>query len=472
MSDRPTGFVRAAGVLAALLFAAAGARACDTPVYQYSMYEWRPDAYQVRYFHRAGEAGDASVNDRLRQAAPANLSFQAVAVSADGAVAPEHAAAWRGRSLSDLPLHVISAPGHGIIFAGRLDAEAAGHLLDSPRRRELAGELSRGRAGVLLVLTDPSTGDGDRVLRVARAAAAEASDGDRRVGVVSVRRDDPAERWFVRQLLAVEEDLADLAGSMVFGAFGRGRVLPPFVGAGVTAQGMRDLIAFIHGPCACELKAANPGLDLLMSWNWTERLPQWAAGSASQPGFMLFDFQVDPDAEGSGQAARVDPDAPAAPVTAAAPAEARAVTEARGTSSAATSAARTTAPATRVASTPAPEPEHARERPAPAATAAAPPAPPAATPPSPAAAELEAQEPITAQAPTPRLIARVPELPTTGQARLAAQAAAAEEDAFSGSLAARLGVIGLVLAALAGGGTLLLRRVRAGTDGGSAGNDG
>ncbi len=463
---RLTRATRTITVIVTALAAAGALQACDTPVYQYSMYEWRPDRYEVRYFYRAGEqsAADAAANDCLRAANLANLSFHAVEVAADGTVARQHATAWRGHRTSELPLHVVSAPGHGPIFADRLDAAAAEQLVDSPGRRELAGELSAGRAGVLVVLLDPAAGDGERVLQVARDAVAESADGERRVGLVSVDRTDPAEQWLVRQLLVVEDDLTDIAGSMVFGAFGRGHVLPPFVGKGVTPQGMRDLIAFIHGPCACELKTANPGLDLLMSWDWDGRLPQWATASATQPGFVLFDFTAEPDEGTPDRAAPVDPAPPDResadpPVTD--PAQLR--TDSGGAAGP-RSAHTTTQPApvrvTPPAATVEPPP---RTRPANAASdASAPTPPPAPEPEQPPAAATpdtapQSAPPSTPAAQPPRLVARVPDLPTAGQARLANRLPA-EESSFAAVLALRLGLTLLAVLVVAVAGHLVLSR--------------
>jgi hypothetical protein len=62
---------------------------------------------------------------------------------------------------------------------------------------------------------------------------------------------------------------------MLFGVFGRGHVLEPFVGRGVSKSNLLDLIGFMRGPCACEIKAEAPGTDLLMACNWDERLAAW-----------------------------------------------------------------------------------------------------------------------------------------------------------------------------------------------------
>jgi hypothetical protein len=69
--------------------------------------------------------------------------------------------------------------------------------------------------------------------------------------------------------MTVEPDLAGLVDQpMVFGVYGRARVLEPFVGKGITVDNLTQLVDFVTGACSCQVKDANPGLDLLTTWNW------------------------------------------------------------------------------------------------------------------------------------------------------------------------------------------------------------
>jgi hypothetical protein len=57
---------------------------------------------------------------------------------------------------------------------------------------------------------------------------------------------------------------------MAFAVFGRGRALFPLIGAGITAENIRDEHArFLIGPCTCKVKEQNPGVDLLFAADWT-----------------------------------------------------------------------------------------------------------------------------------------------------------------------------------------------------------
>jgi len=55
---------------------------------------------------------------------------------------------------------------------------------------------------------------------------------------------------------------------MVFAFFGRGRVMPPIIGAGINADVLQEDATFLIGPCSCQIKDQNPGFDMLMQVNW------------------------------------------------------------------------------------------------------------------------------------------------------------------------------------------------------------
>jgi hypothetical protein len=85
---------------------------------------------------------------------------------------------------------------------------------------------------------------------------------------------DGSEPSLVEMLLHSESDLADRADPMVFPVFGRGRALLPLVGAGITAENVRDSATFLVGPCSCQVKELNPGFDLLLKDEWDKLISQ------------------------------------------------------------------------------------------------------------------------------------------------------------------------------------------------------
>ena len=296
---------RGAWLLAGLLTACVAVYACDTPVYEYTIHNWARDYYQIRYFYSGQEdAADVQVNDYLggagqRAGGSANLSFASVDVdSLDPNQSPSHQRAWNRHKSERLPFYLVTSPRGAEVFVGHLDLNASRTMLDSPKRGELAEQLSEGKQGVLVTLLGQSGKENTEARTAVRDVVAVADERGLDVAVMEVSRSDPAEQWFVRQLLSIEDDLKDIPRPMVFGAFGRGYVVPPYVGKGITVRNLSDLVAFINGPCACEIKAANPGTDLLTDWNWDAHLAGWAGGTESQPQFVIFDVEEEEEPDG------------------------------------------------------------------------------------------------------------------------------------------------------------------------------
>jgi hypothetical protein len=87
--------------------------------------------------------------------------------------------------------------------------------------------------------------------------------------LLRLKRSDPAEAALVAMLTHVEDDLGEYVQEpMVFPVFGRGRVLEPLIGGGVTPRNAMEQAGYLCGACSCEVKEQNPGMDLMMAVNW------------------------------------------------------------------------------------------------------------------------------------------------------------------------------------------------------------
>jgi hypothetical protein len=86
--------------------------------------------------------------------------------------------------------------------------------------------------------------------------------------ILRVSRTDAAERMFVRLLTQCDKDLHDTKQPVVFPVFGRGRALCALTGKNLNAQAYREVSEFLTGPCSCQVKDANPGVDLLLAADW------------------------------------------------------------------------------------------------------------------------------------------------------------------------------------------------------------
>lgn len=116
---------------------------------------------------------------------------------------------------------------------------------------------------------EPSDDDGDGDPTDLLGQAAEPQEAALRLAQMKLDRSDESEQWLLRSLMAIEPDLYDFVDKpMVFAAYGRGRAMEPYIGDGITVENLIDCVMFLSGPCSCMVKDQNPGVDLLVKFDW------------------------------------------------------------------------------------------------------------------------------------------------------------------------------------------------------------
>lgn len=308
--------MRAPGLIAATVLLLEGAAfACSVPVFRYALEHWPADPYRLTVFHR-GELG-ADARELLPADGLANARLELVDL--DDKPAPDMLDLWCHQKADTLPWVVarfpVSTGIDTIVTAGPL-SEVMQRLLDSPTRREIVDRLAAGESAVWLLLESGDRNKDDAaealiarrleylmgVLTLPRLDEQDIVNGlvsiaeeDLRLAfsVLRLARDDPEEGAFVQMLLHSERDLAGLQEPMVFPVFGRGRALYALVGAGIRHETIDEAASFLIGKCSCQVKERNPGVDLLMSADWStvaktspelaRRLPTLAALGDAAP---------------------------------------------------------------------------------------------------------------------------------------------------------------------------------------------
>lgn len=287
---------------------------CNIPVFRYAFDHWQSDPYRLTIYH-AGSLEDGVVKELAREAqseARGGPPLWIVDTIEGQPEAPADPAAGRATS-PPLPMAVIRYPASSQIdrpiWTGPLEALSIARLRESPARAELVWRLAAGESAVWIFLIsgqDARDRAAETTLRQEisrlekelklppRTSAPEDAipDEDARplkiaFSVLPVNRQDPQEEFFVRMLLHTEGDLAGLNEPMAFLVFGRGRVLPGLVGRGINAENIQEAAEYVVGPCACQLKRDNPGVDLLLagSWGFPARVRPLAVGDPLvQPG--------------------------------------------------------------------------------------------------------------------------------------------------------------------------------------------
>lgn len=268
--------------LALVGLSAAVAHACEVPVFRYALERWAADPYEIVIFHQGSPTpGVGSIADALSAHGPANVQLRWIDATSP---LPPPLRELRDATLraGDMVLrHVRTGEA---IWSGPVAADRAGELLQSPARNTIAERLLDGDSAVwvLLEVGDPQRDDDAAALLEDELETLEDSlqlpvDSlalDISFSLLRVSRTDPQEQVLVGALLGSELDLAATQKPMAFPVFGRGRVLYALVGPGISAANIAEACAFLIGPCACEIKADNPGFDLPMAVDWTANVEQ------------------------------------------------------------------------------------------------------------------------------------------------------------------------------------------------------
>ena len=272
-----------------------GVRACDVPVYRYALERWPTERYELVVFHRGPlSEKQGQIVKWLEGSSGDHLDYANYTVrrtDLDSLAESPLRALWKSLGEPDPPWLAMSLPrgprpGQSI-WSGSLTKKSAGAIILSEARREIGRRILNGEAAVWVLVEsgDRRKDDAAAALLENRLAKLEktlklpvAVDGSSSTGAPDLRidfslirlsRSDPSEEVFIRMLMHCESDL-ELYTSwpMAFPVFGRGRVLYALVGEGITGENILEACAFLVGPCACEIKSLNPGLDLLMPVDW------------------------------------------------------------------------------------------------------------------------------------------------------------------------------------------------------------
>ena len=271
-----------------------GLQACNVPAFRYALERWPADPYQILVYDRSDPHGAAF--ELLRKGAPerngaANYSLNAIDVTT-----PEGKALAEQRGIVAYPWVEVYYPLHSQVrspvWSGPLTLDRARRILNSPSRSRLAQRLLSGEVAVWVLIKSGDYQKDRRALESLKTHLDWASATLRipdtgadvngnpikvtdfnsypvRFSLMEIARDDPEEELLVSALLKSEPDLGRYDEPKAFPIFGRGRALYALVGDGVREKNIREACESMLAWCSCDIKAQNPGTDLLVSADWS-----------------------------------------------------------------------------------------------------------------------------------------------------------------------------------------------------------
>jgi len=285
------------------------ARACNVPVFLYALQQWPADAYELVVYHQEGrippDAEQMLQEPRIGRHS-INLSIRRVA--ADSADGKRH---LQQNGVTTLPWMELYYPAHVHIaeplWSGPCTPAHLASIFHSPSRQQVSEKIVAGDAVVWILLTagDPRRDSQAAVLIKATLERAGQELVVPEIGTdingnpipvtdfknmpvsfsaITVDRSDPQEVVFVRMLLHSEPDLLSFDQPMAFPVFGRGRMMYALVGEGINEKNILEACRSAVAWCSCEIKALNPGVDLLLAADWSNpALARWVKKEAISP---------------------------------------------------------------------------------------------------------------------------------------------------------------------------------------------
>ncbi len=305
-----------------LLFGMGEVLACDSPVYRYALERWEGASFPVYCFR--GKRFETRHEGWLSALRTTNAKVTVVDVSqresrvgfdlyekygkgkplpfvvAFRPTTPETKAREAGGFSLPIPSqgHDASCPtcssalsGEStdpVLFSAPLDSPVGSNLPDSPARRTIADFLINGGIAAWVVL---KSGVQEKDVVFMRGlqerldqAQKEMIEPELRNGrirpewgratvqhILPLDKNDLHEMFFIHQLLD-GKSVDTVTEPIAFPIYGRRRVLTAIKLCDIEQNTVATWCSYLVGPCSCEVKAQNPGRDLIFSANWNERV--------------------------------------------------------------------------------------------------------------------------------------------------------------------------------------------------------
>jgi len=282
-------------LISLILFALAEIHACNVPVFRYALERWPADVYTVLVY-TDGNLEYESLSLLRKYAIDvdslSNFRIQTIDITSnDGARVAQI------NNIAETPWMQLYYPPNaqvrGLVWEGQYNEANVRRLVDSPSRAVLAKKLLGGDVAIWLFLNSGSSEKDNRARNILQRTVSRAEkelkipsvgvdingnpvqvddfvDYTVHFDIIEVDRENPTEQILLAMLLGSESDLIYYDEPMVFPVFGRGRALYAIVGEGITEQTVYEACRSVTAWCSCEIKAQHPGIDLLITTDWSQ----------------------------------------------------------------------------------------------------------------------------------------------------------------------------------------------------------
>lgn len=228
--------------------------ACTTKVSEWVLLNSFPDSYLLVFYNKGPlQEADREINKQLAlKLKSANVQFRTMTKESTG---PHYALYYDSR-----------------LFSEYADYKELNGIAFSPLRNKIASELMAGKLCVMVYLKCGNPEKDEKGMEVLKKTVAVSPFGGI-IPIMELDRNNIEEKHLVSMLLNVESDLKDIREPMLFGVFGRFRVLEPLLANGISEENINLMIDFFTADCSCVIKDDLPGINILFDGTWENPLP-------------------------------------------------------------------------------------------------------------------------------------------------------------------------------------------------------
>jgi len=271
------------------------ALACSTPVFRYAIERWEADPYRLMIFtdgeltasqeqtikdfkkyERYGFRQPPLIVESIECSELTNLSAKVWAEISTNCAAPSVAL-----------LYPPIMRDNSVIWVDELTSNALNRIVMSPARLETATRLLAGEAAVWLMIRGDDPEENQTVRNVLEAAHRNIENStvynedflqlvkeagreppELRFSVLEVDPTDPREAVLMAMLPLRSLEKTERSSPIVVPVFGQGRAVVVMINEFIADKYIERVAEFLTGACSCEVKALNPGFDILIPIDW------------------------------------------------------------------------------------------------------------------------------------------------------------------------------------------------------------
>ena len=270
--------------------------ACSKPVFRYALEKWDVDPYLVTivYKDKLSEEGKNVLN-YYKKFYDEERGIILSTYRVNDKLLPLNIRNIVSKYKKEkLPLVIVSYPPYYknnlIVGIYPLTMDAAKLLMEAVPGREVARRIMKGDAIVFLQLDcDNEKANQATAEKVEKEllkldekfnksdenneyiAEEEGYDNPKiHFSLIRISRKESRNIPFITMLLNSSKDFKEVKTPIIFPIFGRGRVLCGLYGEDINSDNIEGIADFINGSCSCEIKAQNPGFDILIPVDWLD----------------------------------------------------------------------------------------------------------------------------------------------------------------------------------------------------------